>query len=507
MHQKKFIFLLALFAVATILLHLYPLLQNKFYFTMDQGRDAIYVRELLTRGKILTIGPATSIEGVYHGVGWYYLIAIGMGIFTGHPVGAVWSLIGVHILAFGFLLWKLKNRLSFGSIAVIGIGLLTFWPWYESSSYTFNPFLLTPLALIATLLLTETTPRNSKNFIWAAIPVGLSFHAHILGALCLTLWYAAVGVVLAHKKYFSISTIAKGIGIVGIFLLPHFLTEIFTKFPQWQALIKEFTTTKEFFGTMAPVETFASFVNLLGISIIPFSAVAGIIVSIITFSLYIRKKEKDTWQQQFIFLSLGLWTMSLLFFLTNASWRSWVTMYLPPLLFVSMLCMMESFRTILGKGLLVIFILIHVFYFGNRYLSINDNDPSLLTNELRAIDWAYEKAKGTGFNSYHYLPSVLDYPYQYLYAWHGRKAYGYVPCEYASFPGSPKLFVPGKKYYETPTKDCNGLTFLIIEPNREHANLREDWMKQLHKLFVHQESTNIGNILVEMRQANSTQNK
>src|SRR5688500_6304605 len=44
---------------------------------------------------------------------------------------------------------------------------------------------------------------------------------------------------------------------------------------------------------------------------------------------------------------------------------------------------------------------------------------SFLRNELAAIDLVYKKADGKNFKVYTYMPSVYDFPYQYLFWWHG----------------------------------------------------------------------------------------
>src|SRR5690348_6775980 len=100
MKKQLFIVGCILIVCVSLLTHLLPAFTNSFYFTMDQGRDAVYVREILTRGKILLQGPETSTPGVYHGPLWNYFIAIGYGIFGGHPFGAVFMLIALQIVAF-----------------------------------------------------------------------------------------------------------------------------------------------------------------------------------------------------------------------------------------------------------------------------------------------------------------------------------------------------------------------------------------------------------------------
>jgi hypothetical protein len=130
-----------------------------------------------------------------------------------------------------------------------------------------------------------------------------------------------------------------------------------------------------------------------------------------------------------------------------------------------------------------------------QYFRLSD-DPSLLANEIKAVEWVYEKAEGQGFSVYNYLPSVLDYPYQYLFWWHGLRKYGYLPCEYASYPGSPGIFIPNKKKFVEPKK-CGDLRFLIIEPNKKNPQLRENWINDLKQGYELIEESFSGKILIQ----------
>ncbi|MDP3758594.1 MAG: hypothetical protein Q8Q86_02645, partial [Candidatus Daviesbacteria bacterium] len=96
-------------------------------------------------------------------------------------------------------------------------------------------------------------------------------------------------------------------------------------------------------------------------------------------------------------------------------------------------------------------------------------DPSLYKNEISAIDYVYQKAKGQNFKVYTFMPSVYDYPYQYLFWWYGRKKYGFIPMDYAYAPNKPQ-YIGSKGKFEGSKDNYGGLVFLIKEPNRGH-----DW--------------------------------
>mgnify|MGYP001616114463 FL=1 len=100
-----------------------------------------------------------------------------------------------------------------------------------------------------------------------------------------------------------------------------------------------------------------------------------------------------------------------------------------------------------------------------------------MANEIRAIDFVYKKAEGKNFKVYTYLPSVYDYPYQYLFWWYGRKNYGYVPGEYVYSPNKPK-YIPSQEKFQGVKTNFSGLVFLIKEPAIQEAGkdlLRDLW--------------------------------
>ncbi len=506
MTQKQFLIGLVAIILSGLGLHLYPLAQSLFYFTMDQGRDAVYVREILTRGKLLLVGPETSISGVYHGVLWFYFIAIGYALFGGSPMGATFMMIVLHQGALAYLMWILSKRISPATSLMVGASMQLFWIFFETSSYAFNPFALVPLALLAILFLIGAWEGSTKKYLLTAAVVGLTFHSHILGAICFLLWYAVVSLFFVVRRKISITHVVSAISIVFLFSTAHLISELTHNFSQWHALLNSFGEKTSFFATTNITTTTNAFIELFAHSVFPYGIIGGFMGGIVITAAYVlaRMKEKTTWLDLWIRLSGVLFLISLAFFLPNTSWRSWVTLYLSPIVFISVIGMAASFPRYIAAILVFCIIGSQGYYFVQRYQSISHSDPSMLTNELKAIDWVYQKADGEGFNEYSYLPSVLDYPYQYLFWWHGKRTYGYLPCEYASFPSSPKLFVPGSSSYKTPTKPCGSLMFLIIEPDI-HQEVQVAWLNSVQANTKVLETANVGNILVEMREA--TQNK
>ncbi len=120
-------------------------------------------------------------------------------------------------------------------------------------------------------------------------------------------------------------------------------------------------------------------------------------------------------------------------------------------------------------------------------------------NEIAAIDFVYKYADGKNFKVYTYLPSVYDYPYQYLFWWYGQKKYGYIPGEYVYSPNKP-TYIPSQDKFQGRKDNFSGLVFLIKEPNRGY-NWRSGW-EASYRFMKLLSSVKIGLLDVEVRQEN-----
>lgn len=173
-------FIILLFSV---FLRFYPVLAGHFYFTVDQGRDAVFVRDVVENKKIILQGPETTIRGIFTAPGWYYFLALGYLGFAGHPAGGVVILILVNLLTQVYLYINVKREYGKRRAGLVLLTLLFSISFYDSTRYAFNPFPLVPLAIFLLVLL-------AKQRYWPAlIPVILAFNTHLVGAAIFTLFW------------------------------------------------------------------------------------------------------------------------------------------------------------------------------------------------------------------------------------------------------------------------------------------------------------------------------
>ena len=96
-------------------------------------------------------------------------------------------------------------------------------------------------------------------------------------------------------------------------------------------------------------------------------------------------------------------------------------------------------KSYLGKFLVVIFLA--AFLLSNIHplikdysLSLDDPKAIVLANEKEAIDWIYSdfvdnESGKKDFNVDVYVPPVIPFAYDYLFAWYGKGRYGKEPVE------------------------------------------------------------------------------
>ncbi|MBI4130408.1 hypothetical protein HY468_03770, partial [Candidatus Roizmanbacteria bacterium] len=81
-----------------------------------------------------------------------------------------------------------------------------------------------------------------------------------------------------------------------------------------------------------------------------------------------------------------------------------------------------------------------------------------ISGKVDAIDFVYEDAKNVPFNVLVFMPPIYTYPYEYLFAWHGKNRYGYVP-------GNEK----------------EGTFYLIMEPDPQKPWSYKGWQETVIK--------------------------
>ena len=124
------------------------------------------------------------------------------------------------------------------------------------------------------------------------------------------------------------------------------------------------------------------------------------------------------------------------------------------------------------------FTLYHAVIAQNQHIknvyATTSNDPSGFSNQLEIIDDVYKAAGGDSFRVYNYLPSIYDYPFQYLFWWYGNNRYGYMPNDLAYLPNQPEYIKDRESFLRpVPTLNPNSKIFLIVQRGENKTHLAE----------------------------------
>lgn len=500
--MKKVIFLILIIG---ILLRLDFTADNRFLFNMDNARDMVDVREMVVLKKLRLIGPTSAIEGFYNGPFWYYLLAIPFILSGGNPYASILMEISLWVIG-GFFLLKLVAR--WGRWLIIPIGAI----WVASNYivltnlYAFNPNpipLLTPLFIYLFIEYLNKSKPLFIIFVWFLAGLFFNFEMNFgvfTPAIIIVSLLLTKKLKFLKDKYFWI-----GVVVFIATLLPQLLFDFRHQFIMSKSVIKFLSEDKQTsFDILRKIQIVSeSFYNVFVATLMnrKILSLGILLLAIPVFKKFLSKDNRDILVTVCLVYTFLPFLIFLIAPVTPSPWHLGGEVVASLILIAFMLSKFWQMN-FLGKLLSLFLSLLLVLYptleVSNYFLKNRQNpnlDPSLLKNELQAIDFVYTFAKGQNFKVYTYLPSVYDYPYQYLFWWIGLKKYGYIPGEYVYSPNKPQ-YIPSQDKFQGEKDNFSGLVFLIKEPDR--IGYRTAWENDYKDMvFVSKEM--IGPIEVEVR--------
>ena len=444
-----------------------------FPFTTDQARDMLDLRDIVVGINPRLVGPTTSINGVFLGPSYYYFNVIPFLIGNGDPSYLVyWNIL--FFTGAGFLLLFLhhKKEIEFGFFASI------IWMWapgyFQATRYFWNShsMIYFSLAYFLSLYFFLRSPSTKKS-IWLGFIAGITMQFQAaFGILLLPFALVISWFYLKKTKWKLLGLQILGFGVT---LIPQVLFELKNNFVMTKIFVAELTGSGTVLGEklsfsqalLSHINSFIFFSH--GIIALPYNIDSVILVSAIIFlGLKIYQKKLDPDLKIYTFISIGFLLFAFSFYLFYLhELKDWFILSLRiPYIFliaaflttvyshhISNILFKNILKTILIGGLLVAIVL--AFNDQKQFIptskSYQSDDKSNLKNSITAIDWVYEKTQGKGFKAYNYIPSVYDFPYQYLYWWYGTNKYGYQP-ETISYKENVPEYIPNNTHFLTKTR-------------------------------------------------------
>lgn len=466
---------LILVAVIIILIsggiRLAQVVNYNFPFTTDQARDMLDLRQIVVGLNPTLVGPTTSINGVFLGPSYYYFNVIPFALGQGDPSFLVyWNILFYAIAAMLLLLLHSKKESVFGFFAAI---LLIMAPGYfQTTRYFWNANAM-PYIVVFYFTSLYFLIRNPswKKAIWVGIISGISMQFEAaFGVLFIPFALLTTLIVRLNWRLLLLQ-----IGGFALTLIPQLLFEIKNNFTMTKIFLAETSGSGQILGEkLTFIESLISHLNSFieyshGIIALPNKLDSVILVAAILFlSLKWYQKKLDPDLKIYFLTSTGFLLFAFIFYSFYLHHlKSWYILGLriPYLLLIAAFLTAVYNHTLKNKkyhylprtitiGVILISVLLSVQdqrQFIPLSQEVRSDDKSNLRNSIEAIDWVYEHTEGKGFKAYNYIPSVYDYPYQYLYWWHATRKYGYQPETITYKEGVPE-YIPFNTDFLAKTK-------------------------------------------------------
>lgn len=459
-----------------------------FAFTIDQGRDLVDVRHMVENFSPRLIGPTTSINGVFLGPSYYYLISLPYWFSSGNPASILmWQTIIFQLsVVFLWLVLKKKNE----TLATISGLLLLLSPvGFYTARYFWNANFMPAFAILylATLYKVLTEEDDIKWVLILGLVSGVSLQIEAAFGI---LFFPFAFICLLFKPKLLKTVLYLSLGFV-LTLIPQLIFEVRHNFIMTHTLINGLSGQSGILGEKMSFgdkffqrqEIYKS--GIRESSHIPFEYLrllyAGSIIYIFSFAS--SKIFNDKRIKIYYFVPVIFLVFSFLFYLGFSQLiKTWYTLSLP----VFFIMLLSVFLSLVWEGngykrLIAFLILMYMFVcVSNTHLpylkntSIPSTDPSNLSNQLSVIDLIYKNANGRAFKVYSYLPSVYDYTYQYLFWWYGKTHFNYMPSDLAYLPNEPE-YIEDRISFLSPSKEFKetDMTYLIVEKGENVKHLQE----------------------------------
>ncbi len=501
--KNKFLIIGILILLLGVVFRLVLTSNGNFLFNMDNARDFVDIREMIEQHKLRLTGPTSAIEGLYNGPLWYYLLSVPYILTHGDPYGAIIMQIVLWVIGGISLLMLIK---SFSKWLIIPLGLVWVGSNYIvlTNFYSFNP---NPVTLLFPLFVYSLVKYiKDKKGLWIILVWFLAgaFFNFEMSAGIWTPFIIFVSIFTQDKKLFKDKFFWFGLIIFVLLLMPQFLFDLRHQFIMSKSVIKYLSeNTGSGSNILLRFQSIASsFYNVFQATMMnqKLLSIALLILIASAFRIFVKSKKDIVvsvagisilvpfFGYLFVPVSVSPWhlggfaatSLIIIAFALSTIWKTNIH--------GKLITLILSFFLILFSSLNVINFFLHD-------LGKPSMDPSLYKNEIAAIDYVYRYADGKNFKVYTYLPSVYDYPYQYLFWWYGKKTYGYVPGEYRYLPNKPK-YIPSQDRFDGKKDNFSDLIFLIKEPN--HNYTRFGWEGSFINLeFIGKEM--VGPIEIEIR--------
>lgn len=425
-----------------LLLRTQGLFTNNILFVHDNGRDMLFVKKIVVDHKLSLIGPWTGLQGFFHGVFWYYLLAIPFILGKGNPavVTGFMALLSTSSILLAFITLKRIAGTFAGFFAAI---IYTVAPFsIVTSAWSWNPYPIVWIMPLYAFLLYSFVQKKRYALYGIAFLTALIMQFEIMYGITLVPTLLFLLFVAAKREKIRIKRVKTLLIAGGIFMLPFLPMLLFNirhNFLMFNANFKSLLSGGATVTDSASQQLLSLLVriNVRGHDLFLYTVQSLTKNSLINIALFIlllfgifqiiNKRQR---KERFFILLCGITLLApLIIFpvlnypIWNYFWIGSAGLYTFCVAFVLgyLLKKRETLQKV-GYILLFIFLLFLIPY--EKLFQWSRGAPTLgvqaLSLQLDVVNTIYRDAGNKPFSVYVQTPPIYDYAYRYLFWWQGN---------------------------------------------------------------------------------------
>lgn len=485
-------FLVFILLALGLLYRLAPVFTDSVHFSFDQGLDIIMVKNLVADHNISLISRYSGLQGVLMGPLWTWILAPGFFLFRGNPASGVITLSIISVIC-ALLTYLLYKKIIGEAAGFITLLFLLFLPVFVGfSKVVLSPHILAYLfPFFVWFSYKSFVEKDTRYFPLLGVFAGIFFQFEIAFAIFVVPVVLVYALVFRSRKLLDLKNIGLAIALFGVTFLPqiafdfrnHFLitksligflegsnNSLFTNaLPFWQRVVSRLGTFHEDLTSMV----FFVKPGILGISIV--------LISIFGWIKIISQKDRAK-SSLLVLLLILIATFFVSFTIYKGPLWGWYRSGLPFVYLLLLTIPLGFFWDTGGKGKILATLVVLIFF----YQSINPLNfeqyqarveaGNLTGSQSKIIKFILKDSRGKPFSYFAYTPPLYDYIWQYQFWWHSQSKSGISPENLQI--GIPLL---GIGQTSNNTLKQSGLSYLIVEPNKERPWEPLEFIKQHSK--------------------------
>jgi 4-amino-4-deoxy-L-arabinose transferase-like glycosyltransferase len=462
-------------------------------FWYDQGRDAKVIWDLWHKGDFFFVGPTTGIEGIFLGPFYYYFIAPFYLASGGDPVlPALWlGLVSTLAIIVTYLIAREYFSAPIALLATLLSGLSYSMVTY--SRWLSNPTPLPLFSLLAFWIILKIIHGGKNKLLWPLLGLILGLSLQLEAASAIFFLPATFIVLFINRKSSIINQklVVTALIFFGLTLLPQLAFNFKNNNLILKAFIRFLVSEKSFqtsFTTLLDQRLsayFNYFFSKLSFAdeFKPLFAAGSTILAVVA----LASRQLPTRLTLTLLIWIALPLSVLLFYHGNNGyvWDYYFIGVYPQFFLLLAVIWSAASRSYVWAKLVTCFLLT-LFLYQNTYehlafLSRKVAGYVALAPIIQAVDWVYEDAGPTPFNTDVYVPPVIPHAYDYIFLWRGTT-----------------------KYHTLPHSQLQTRLYTLLEPDPGHAQLRDKWLIRQSHIGSIETELEFGPLLVQRRHRFST---